>query len=80
MDALKTITVSKSKKIQLERLGGPKYESVELFECESDQIPSTFDYDECQKVHQELLDRVNKRIEMREQQLAKEIAGASAPF
>lgn len=78
---LKNIVVSQSEKIQLESIGGPKYSSVDLFESESEQVPTTMDETEVYAVWQTLRDRVEKRLQTRKQALIDSLDPKNqAPF
>lgn len=74
---VKSITCSLSEKIQHEGIGGKRYESSDLFESESEQVPSSMDFDEVQTVWRELRRRVEGRIEERKQALINKL---SQPF
>lgn len=69
MDLVKQITCSLSEKIQHESFGGPKYTSTDLFESESEQVPTTMDFDEVQVVWNVLRRRVEARIGERKREL-----------
>lgn len=76
MDPLiKQITCSLSEKIQHESYGGAKYTSTDLFESESEQVPSTLDFEECQLVWSNLRRRVEARIGERKRELIATLQG-----
>jgi len=77
METVKNVVCSMSVKIQHESIGGKKYESTDLFESESEQVPSDMDYDDVQKVWTELRRRVEERIEARKLDLINKL---SQPF
>ena len=74
-ELIKQITVSLSEKIQAESYGGPKYTSFDLFESESEQVPATFDSEECQVVWNVLRRRVEARIGERKRELIASLQG-----
>lgn len=79
MELTKTITVSLSIKVQHEGIGGLKYESSDLFECESETVPSSYDESECAEVHKTLRDRVEKRIADRKAVLIESLNPKNSP-
>lgn len=80
MDLVKQITCSLSEKIQHESYGGAKYTSTDLFESESDQVPTTMDFEEVQAVWSELRKRVEARIKARKEALIATLKHGEAPF
>lgn len=76
----KNIVCSQSEKVQLESYGGPKYTSVDLFESESEQVPTVLDFEEVQTVWRTLRERVENRLKERKQALINEITKSQEPF
>jgi len=72
-DLTKTITVSLAVKLQHESMGGNRYESSDLFECESEEVLASMDADECREVWLELRRRVEGRIQERKTALIEEL-------
>ena len=69
METTKNIVCSLSVKIQHESYGGEKYTSTDLFESESEMVPTSMDYEECQEVWKSLRLRVEERIRERKEAL-----------
>lgn len=73
MDLTKNIVCSLSEKIQAESYGGPKYTSYDLFESESEMVPTSMDFEECQEIWKSLRLRVEDRIKARKIALIEEL-------
>lgn len=65
----KNIVCSLSIKVQHESYGGEKYTSTDLFESESEMVPTSMDFEECQEVWKSLRLRVEDRIKERKEAL-----------
>lgn len=79
MELIKQITCSLSAKIQHESYGGAKYTSTDLFESESEQVPTTLDFEECQTIWNTLRKRVEGRIAARKQALIESLNPKNQP-
>lgn len=69
MELTKNIVCSLSVKVQHETYGGEKYTSTDLFESESEMVPTSMDFDEVQVVWNVLRRRVEARIGERKREL-----------
>lgn len=59
MDLKRVIAVSKSEKIQKEQYGGPRYESIDIWSSESEEVPADLPASDVEEVRSMLRDRVN---------------------
>lgn len=76
----KNIVCSLSIKVQHETYGGEKYTSTDLFESESEMVPTSMDFDEVNEVWRTLRKRVEERIQERKNALIATLQAGPPPF